>query len=169
MINLLKRKPKMKNSNLEKKLTDDMIRASIKEKMMKAGSDHFVEVDAVELAYVMRTDMGALIKEVDDILTARDVLIKSAILERKKRARKEQDEARKQDELSALAGFKEPDHKAHLDRVAAQQMTFTEAARPLMKWLADNHNPDTIAIIGATGAELVQGIESFQTPDYLRD
>jgi len=44
-----------------------------------------------------------------------------------------------------------------------------DAARPLMKYLSENHNPHTTVIVTSTNAELVGGIMSFVTEDYIKD
>lgn len=44
---------------------------------------------------------------------------------------------------------------------------FEELVRPLIKYLAENHNPHTSIIITNTSAEIVEGKLCFHTEDYL--
>lgn len=45
-----------------------------------------------------------------------------------------------------------------------------EAAMPLIKYLNDNHNPMTIAIVGPTSVEIFSGEASLQKIyDYVKD
>jgi len=46
---------------------------------------------------------------------------------------------------------------------------FIAAAEPLMKYLAENHNPHTTAIVTCTDAELVTGEMSHSTDAFLKD
>ncbi|MER5005955.1 hypothetical protein [Atlantibacter hermannii] len=46
---------------------------------------------------------------------------------------------------------------------------FELAAEPLMKYLAENHNPHTTAIVNPTEAELVTGEMSHCTDKFLKD
>ena len=51
-----------------------------------------------------------------------------------------------------------------------QTDSFIEAARPLIKWLAENVHPHHTAIVTATNAELLEGqASSGEVLDYLRD
>lgn len=47
--------------------------------------------------------------------------------------------------------------------------TFEEAVKPLMKYLSENHNPHTSVIVTSTNAELVGGIKSFITEEFIKD
>ena len=47
--------------------------------------------------------------------------------------------------------------------------TFEDAAKPLMQWMAENNHPHTTAIVTATIAELVEGIDSINTVEFLVD
>lgn len=52
----------------------------------------------------------------------------------------------------------------------SQQDAFTEACRPLIKYLAENHHPHTTVILNSTGAELLEGQKvTGEILDYLRD
>lgn len=48
-------------------------------------------------------------------------------------------------------------------------MTFEEAVRPLMQYLAENHNPHTSALVSSGYAEIVEGVKTFNTQDYIKD
>lgn len=50
-----------------------------------------------------------------------------------------------------------------------RQKGFEEAARPLIKWLAENVNPHSTVVVDCTGAVLYSAEKSFQTEDYLKD
>ncbi|WP_261374013.1 hypothetical protein [Yersinia rohdei] len=50
-----------------------------------------------------------------------------------------------------------------------KQESFKEAAKPLIKWLAENVHPHHTAIITSTGAELMMGEMSFPTEEFLKD
>lgn len=47
--------------------------------------------------------------------------------------------------------------------------SFEEAARPLMKYLGENHHPHTSAYVRNDLAELSEGQEFFRTKDYILD
>ena len=47
--------------------------------------------------------------------------------------------------------------------------SFEEAARPLMKYLGENHHPHTSAYVRNDLAELLEGQEVFGTKDYILD
>ena len=46
---------------------------------------------------------------------------------------------------------------------------FEEAVRPLIKYLAENHNPHVTVIVTSNGAELLLGETIFNTDDYIKD
>jgi len=46
---------------------------------------------------------------------------------------------------------------------------FEKCVRPLMKYLADKHHPHTWVIVSSTTSEIVEGVASFNTEDYLTD
>lgn len=51
-----------------------------------------------------------------------------------------------------------------------QRETFIEAAKPLIKWLAENVHPHHTAIVTATNAELLEGqISTGPIHDFLLD
>ena len=48
--------------------------------------------------------------------------------------------------------------------------SFTKAARPLIRWLADNVHPHHAAHVTSTGAELFEGsLNTGRVLDYLTD
>lgn len=52
------------------------------------------------------------------------------------------------------------------DRVAA----FTEAAKPLIRWMNENYHPHVSAIVTPTGAELVEGLLcTGRLQEFLKD
>lgn len=58
------------------------------------------------------------------------------------------------------------------DKVYADQPVdeFEAAARPLMKYLAENHHPHHTAIVDSTRAELFEGVKTTaQIMDYIKD
>lgn len=56
--------------------------------------------------------------------------------------------------------FKMPEH---LDKLL-------EASKPLMKYLAENHNPHTQAIVTSTGVEVVEGVLNIQNmTEFIKD
>jgi hypothetical protein len=46
---------------------------------------------------------------------------------------------------------------------------FEEAARPLMKWMAENLHPHHTAIVDQSSAELMVGLQRTVTLEYIRD
>lgn len=46
---------------------------------------------------------------------------------------------------------------------------FEEAAKPLMKYLNENHHPMTKIIIETDSAEVVEGCMSFRTEEFIKD
>jgi hypothetical protein len=49
------------------------------------------------------------------------------------------------------------------------RQTFEEAARPLIKWMAENLNPHTHAVVDSNSAEIVESVHVLKTDDYLVD
>jgi hypothetical protein len=49
------------------------------------------------------------------------------------------------------------------------QLTFEDAVKPLMKWLCENTHPHTTAIVTGNIAELVEGLESVKTDEFIVD
>jgi len=47
--------------------------------------------------------------------------------------------------------------------------TYENAVKPLMKWLAENCHPHTKAIVESNLSELVEGVKSFNTDEFLVD
>jgi hypothetical protein len=50
-----------------------------------------------------------------------------------------------------------------------QREEMLDAAKPLMKWLAENVNPHTIVIVQAANIELLEGIATNGTLEYVDD
>ncbi|HDL6510464.1 TPA: hypothetical protein PXI76_002787 [Yersinia enterocolitica] len=50
-----------------------------------------------------------------------------------------------------------------------KQISFEEAAKPLIKWLAENVHPHHTVIVTSTGAELMMGEMTFPTEEFLKD
>lgn len=46
---------------------------------------------------------------------------------------------------------------------------FKQLARPIMKYLCNHHHPHTTIIISGTNAEILEGIESVGTDEFLVD
>ena len=46
---------------------------------------------------------------------------------------------------------------------------FEEAAKPLIKWLNENYHPHVAVWVTPTSAELLEGMISFPTMDYVKD
>jgi hypothetical protein len=50
-----------------------------------------------------------------------------------------------------------------------QREEMLEATKPLMKWLADNCHPHCKAIVDSCKIELVEGIATHGTDEFIRD
>ena len=50
-----------------------------------------------------------------------------------------------------------------------QIKAFKSAAKPLIKYLAENHNPHTSIILTSTDAELVEGKYCINTNEFIKD
>lgn len=50
-----------------------------------------------------------------------------------------------------------------------QRASFIEAANPLIKWLNDNIHPHAKVIVECDGAELVEGLLSHPTTEFIKD
>lgn len=46
---------------------------------------------------------------------------------------------------------------------------FSEASKPLMKYLAENHHPHTKAQVDSGTSELMEGKECFKTSEFIVD
>ncbi|MFT2797525.1 hypothetical protein [Serratia sp. N21D137] len=55
------------------------------------------------------------------------------------------------------------------DENAKRRNDFEEAAKPLIKWLAENVHPHHTVIVTSTNAELLEGSMSFPTDEFLKD
>jgi hypothetical protein len=58
---------------------------------------------------------------------------------------------------------------AILEAMEADKQTFESVSRPVMKWLSENKNPHSTIIITSTTSELVEGVMSVNTDDYITD
>jgi acyl transferase domain-containing protein len=63
---------------------------------------------------------------------------------------------------------KEVEAKVKLE-LKSQAEQFKQAVRPLMKYLGAEHHPHTSAIVVSNRAELVEGLEAFNTDEYVKD
>lgn len=61
------------------------------------------------------------------------------------------------------------EHAKSADDKALVPPGFEEAARPLMKWMAESLHPHHTAIIDQSSAELLSGLQRVTTPEYIRD
>lgn len=52
---------------------------------------------------------------------------------------------------------------------SARQEGFEEAAKPLIKWLAESVHPHHTVIVTSTHAELLQGEHVVNTEEFLKD
>lgn len=50
-----------------------------------------------------------------------------------------------------------------------ERKEFEEAAKPLMKYLCENHNPHAKVIVDPTYAELINGVMSIKTEEFVLD
>ena len=50
-----------------------------------------------------------------------------------------------------------------------QQLTMLEAAKPLIKWMNENCHPHCTALVDQMRIELVEGIATNATKEFLRD
>ncbi|WP_419236610.1 hypothetical protein [Serratia fonticola] len=55
------------------------------------------------------------------------------------------------------------------DENAQRQKGFEEAAKPLIKWLAENVHPHHTVIVTSNNAELLEGSMAFPTDEFLKD
>lgn len=47
--------------------------------------------------------------------------------------------------------------------------TFKDACNPLIKWLCENQHPHTTVILTSNKAELVEGLECYNTDEFIVD
>ena len=50
-----------------------------------------------------------------------------------------------------------------------QMKEFEALARPVIKYLNDNHHPHTTVIITPDSAEIMEGLAAFPIKDYIKD
>ena len=46
---------------------------------------------------------------------------------------------------------------------------FNKASEPLIKWMAENLNPHTTALVDCTSAELLEGFCIHKTDEFIKD
>lgn len=51
----------------------------------------------------------------------------------------------------------------------AQRLSMLEAAKPLMKWMADNCHPHCQIIVDNTDVCLVEGVATATTGEFVKD
>ena len=56
-----------------------------------------------------------------------------------------------------------------INKYKMEKQTFEQAVKPLMKWLCENTHPHTTAIVTGNLAELVEGVESVITNEFIVD
>jgi len=56
-----------------------------------------------------------------------------------------------------------------MSELDAEKVTFEDAVKQLMKWMAENAHPHTYTIVTSTHGELVEGIEVVNTDEFLID
>ncbi|WP_285908048.1 hypothetical protein [Pseudodesulfovibrio pelocollis] len=59
--------------------------------------------------------------------------------------------------------------EATYEAVDMSETAFKKAARPLLKYMAENHHPHTLAIVTSASAEVLEGQCRFNTDEYLVD
>lgn len=50
-----------------------------------------------------------------------------------------------------------------------QQEQLLEAAKPLIKWLNENGHPHVRAIVDCTAVEMLEGVATGHTSEFVRD
>lgn len=66
-----------------------------------------------------------------------------------------------------MTGATEKERPEEVEAVDAAD--FQSAVKPLMKYLAENNHPHTTAIVSANRVELVEGVATFSTDEFLVD
>lgn len=54
-------------------------------------------------------------------------------------------------------------------RIVENPASFKEASEPLMKWLSENRNPHSLAIVTYEKSDIMDGIKSYSTDKYILD
>lgn len=131
------------------------VREALKQKLLNSEPFSAIEVTPAELQFIMFSDE---FNELSD----------EVVQMRKKRNEMEK-------EYRDFSKQKEPDHKAHLGKqyqgipqTDPGELTFEEACRPLIRYLARNHHPHTICVVENDRAELFEGQMCFNTQEFLR-
>jgi len=60
-------------------------------------------------------------------------------------------------------------HEVRCSPIYQADNTFDDAAKPLIKWLAENVHPHHTAIVTSIHAELLEGQSVVNTEEYLKD
>lgn len=55
------------------------------------------------------------------------------------------------------------------DQKAVEDKTFEEVVKPVIEWLAKTKHPHTSIVIDSVHAELMEGVESVVTDEFLPD
>lgn len=119
---------------------DTEVRKTLKAKLLAAGDDWAIEVTDAEKDFI---DRGLMTGEFQKLMT----------------------------EVKQIKAFKQSlrDFGKKKPLVNDNDMTFEDAVQPLMRYLAARHRPHTTVIVTSTDAELVEGIKSIRTTEYLKD
>lgn len=59
--------------------------------------------------------------------------------------------------------------RMEIDMNTEKMTSFEEAAKPLIKWLAENEHPHQTAIVSSTHAELLESKLAFPTEEFIKD
>jgi hypothetical protein len=164
-----------------KKEADLTVRESLKRKLLNSQLGSVVDVTPAELMFSFGPGFNALVAEVAKELAQRDKPETTGHpMDGCSRDQEFQPSsvAGVQQDQRDLNATREPDHKAYLAQVDNQvkapvflpkEVTFEEAVKPLIKWMAENHCPHSHIVVSGTSAELFHGMKSFNTFEYLRD
>lgn len=55
------------------------------------------------------------------------------------------------------------------EEVQKRREDFDKAAKPLIEYLNDNHHPHTKIIVDPIHAEIMEGVMSMRTEEFLKD
>lgn len=75
----------------------------------------------------------------------------------------------KQDYEDAKSNYVVPEKAKYVEEQPPEDSSFEEAVRTLMAYLADNHHPHVKAVVTSTHAELVEGLASYSTYEFIKD
>lgn len=78
-----------------------------------------------------------------------------------------------EENMNNLIGVIQKEHEENIRiKVHGEQgneNAFLEAAKPMMKYLCENHHPHVTVIIDGTRAELMEGLKTVGCDDFIRD